>query len=251
MMKQKKGIPGLHRLYAPGAIICLWYIMSITLDRQLIPRPHQVLVLFVQLILKGQLLLHGCYSLFRLLSGMAAALIFALPLGIAAGTNTRMDRFLSPLVYLLYPLPKIAFLPVFMVLFGLGDFSKILLLWTVIVFQLILAARDGVRCIPNEFHITARTLALSWKDRFLKLYLPSTLTPMFSALRISVGIGMAVLFFAENYATTYGLGYFIMNSWVMIDYPMMFAGILALGLVAALVLKGLDRLERQICPWLD
>jgi ABC-type nitrate/sulfonate/bicarbonate transport system permease component len=66
-----------------------------------------------------------------------------------------------------------------------------------------------------------------------------------------VGIGIAVLFFAENYATTYGLGYFVMNSWVMINYPLMFAGIMALGISAALVLALLDQIQRIACPWLD
>ena len=84
---------------------------------------------------------------------------------------------------------------------------------------------------------------------FFRLYLPSALPRLFSALRISVGIGIAVLFFAENYAAEYGLGYFIMNSWVMINYPMMYAGILTLGFLAWLLLLGVDRLERRLCPW--
>jgi len=156
---------------------------------------------------------------------------------------------MSPVLYLLYPLPKIAFLPIFMVLFGLGNLSKIILLWAVIIFQLLIAVRDGVQSIPLEYHIAADTLGLTRKRRFFKLYLPSALPGLFSALRISVGIGMAVLFFAENYATSYGLGYFIMNSWVMINYPMMFAGILGLGLLSYLVMISLDWLERFLCPW--
>jgi NitT/TauT family transport system permease protein len=82
------------------------------------------------------------------------------------------------------------------------------------------------------------------------LYIPSTLPQLFSAIRISVGIGIAVLFLAENYATSYGMGYFIMNNWVMINYPRMFAGIVALGLIAATVLAAIDLLQRLLCPWL-
>ena len=179
---------------------------------------------FLELLLSDGLLRHAAASLLRLIAGIGAGLIIALPAGIWAGVSSTGDRLLSPVVYVLYPLPKIAFLPVFMVIFGLGNLSKILLLFSVLVFQLILAARDGVKDIPVEYHRAARMLGLSRKRRFFALYLPSTYVGMFAALRISIGIGIAVLFLAENYATSYGMGYFIMNNWVMINYPRMFAG---------------------------
>lgn len=236
-------------IYGLVIILLFWYFLSFTVDKRLIPPPHEVVILFGSLIMKGSLLMHAFYSLMRLLAAICLALIPAIPLGIAAGILPRADRLISPVLYLLFPLPKIAFLPIFMVLFGLGDLSKILLLWTVIVFQLLIAVRDGVKSIPPEYHIAAETLGLSTSRKFIKLYLPSTIPSLFTALRISVGIGMAVLFFAENYATTYGLGYFIMNSWVMINYPMMFSGILALGLISYLILFCFDLIEKKICPW--
>ncbi|MDC7235333.1 MAG: ABC transporter permease [Spirochaetales bacterium] len=234
-----------------GVIIIagLWYLLSFTIGNRLIPFPHDVLSVMLQLIGKGNLLLHALFSLLRLSAALLAAVLPALPLGIITGISPGFDRFFSPVLYLLYPLPKIAFLPIFMVLFGLGDLSKILLLWTVIILQLLIAVRDGVRSIPTEYHRAAETLGLNRMKRFWKLYMPSTLPSLFSALRISVGIGMAVLFFAENYATSYGLGYFIMNSWVMINYPMMFAGILVLAILAFLILTFLDWLQKIICPW--
>lgn len=236
-------------LYGLFIILVLWYVLSYTVDQRLIPPPHEVLIIFGSLVMKGTIILHALYSLMRFVCAVLMALLPAIPLGIAAGVLPRADRLLSPVLYLLFPLPKIAFLPIFMVLFGLGDLSKILLLWTVIVFQLLIAVRDGVKSIPAEYHIAADTLGLSPGRRFLKLYLPSTIPSLFSALRISIGIGMAVLFFAENYATSYGLGYFIMNSWVMINYPMMFSGILALGLLSYLLLSCLDMIETRLCPW--
>ncbi|MBI9104295.1 MAG: ABC transporter permease [Spirochaetales bacterium] len=243
-MMQKRNL-----LYGIIIIIALWYLLSLLLDERLIPAPHTVLLLFGTLSIKGILPLHALFSLFRLVAALILALLPAIPLGIAIGINPRLDRILSPILYLLYPLPKIAFLPIFMVLFGLGNLSKIILLWAVVIFQLLIAVRDGVQSIPREYHIAADTLGLTKRRRFFKLYLPSALPGLFSALRISVGIGMAVLFFAENYATSYGLGYFIMNSWVMINYPMMFSGILTLGLLSYLVMIGLDHLENSLCPW--
>ena len=240
----------LSLVYGLAVVIGLWYLASILLSYRLIPLPHTVFAVFWRLTISGQLPLHGAASLLRLGTGIILAVLLGVPIGIFTGISRKMDRLVSPVVYILYPLPKIAFLPVFMLLFGLGDLSKILLLLSVILFQIILAARDAVKEIPRELHIASRTLSLSRRDLFFRLYLPSVLPRLFSALRISVGIGIAVLFFAENYASSYGLGYFIMNSWVMINYPLMFAGIMALGISAALVLALLDWIQHIICPWL-
>ena len=240
-------LPGIGGLTGVGAV---WWVLSLVLGDTLIPAPPEVVAVLVRLLVHGQLLLHAGASLLRLVAGITVATAVAIPIGIAAGISRAADRLVSPVVYVLYPLPKIAFLPVFMVLFGLGDLSKILLLFSVVVFQLILAARDGVRGIPEELLFAAASLRLGPRDRLLRLYLPSTLPQLFSALRISVGIGIAVLFLAENYATSFGMGYFIMNNWVMINYPRMFAGILALGLLAAAVLAAIDALQRILCPWL-
>jgi len=230
-------------------LLCLWTGLSLYLGAHIIPRPGDVLQLFFKLLLSGELLIHSGASILRLFIGITAALILGIPLGILAGTRTWWKRLFAPLVYLLYPLPKIAFLPVFMVLFGLGNLSKMILLFSVVFFQIILAARDGVKNIPDSYLRIADLHKLNRRDRFFKLYLPSTLPGIFSALRISTGIGMAVLFFAENYAARYGLGYFIMNNWVMINYQGMFAGILMLGLTASTLLLLIDFLERTFCFW--
>lgn len=238
-----RGIGGL------AGVVAIWWLLSLAIGERLIPPPPQVVRVFLGLLTGDGLLIHAGASLLRLLLGLAVATAVAVPIGIAAGVSHGADRLISPVVYVLYPLPKIAFLPIFMVLFGLGDLSKIILLFSVVVFQLIIAARDGVRGIPQALLFAAESLQLGRWDRLIRLYLPSTLPQLFSALRISVGIGIAVLFLAENYATTYGIGYFIMNNWVMINYPRMFAGILALGILAAGVLAALDGLQRVFCPW--
>lgn len=231
------------------AVVAMWWIASLMVGETLIPPPPRVFRILARLLATAELWLHVGASVARLVAGVGIATALALPIGIAAGVSRNLDRIISPVVYVLYPLPKIAFLPIFMVLFGLGDASKIILLVAVIVFQLIIAARDGVAEIPRELHFAARTLALTAPERLVRLYLPSTLPQLFSALRVSVGIGIAVLFLAENYATRYGMGYFIMNNWVMINYPRMFAGIVVLGIVAAAILATIDLLQARLCPW--
>jgi ABC-type nitrate/sulfonate/bicarbonate transport system permease component len=237
-------------LYALASLLAFWWILSIIIGQGFLPPPHVAAVEFLNLLREGNLLRHSMASFLRLAGGIAGASLLGLPLGIALGTSRRVDRLLSPLLYILYPLPKIAFLPLFLLLFGLGNASKIVLLFTVMFFQIVLAVRDGLSNLPVEYRRVADSLNIGRRRRFATLYLPAALPGLFAALRISVGIGMAVLFFAENYATDWGLGYLVMNSWTMVNYPRMFAGIIALGLVAAGSILLVDLAQRVLCPWL-
>lgn len=238
------------RLYAFLVIHLIWYLLSFKLGDNLIPRPDKVWAYLGSLIFSGSIFLHAGFSILRIFVAMGIALLIGVPIGLLTGVYKHVDRWFSPIVYLLFPIPKIAFLPVFIALFGLGDLSKIILLFSVLIFQVILSARDSVKQIPIEFHRVVKTLNLSKKEKLMKLYLPSALPNLLSSLRVGIGISLAVLFFGENYATTYGMGYYIMNNWMMVNYTGMFAGILALSIIAAGLLFLIDVAERHFCKWL-
>ena len=140
-------------------------------------------------------------------------------------------------------------MPVFILLLGLGELSKITLMVTILIFPLTLAARDGVRAIPADLFLAARSLNLPPRQWPRHLILPATLPSVFSALRVSIGIAISVLFFAENWATEWGLGYFIMNAWAIMHYSELWAGILALALLGWLLFMLIDLAERWLCPW--
>ena len=153
-------------------------------------------------------------------------------------------------MYILYPLPKVAFLPILMIIFGLGNAPKIMLIVFIIIFQFILAARDGIKEIPKELFYSVYSLSLSRVQVYYHLIIPSVLPKVITALRNSIGVSIAVLFFAENFATTYGIGYFIMNSWAMVNYVEMFSGIIALSLLGLILFKLIDYLEERLCPYI-
>lgn len=230
-------------------VLLIWYLLHALLDSAVVPGPYAVAVEFLVL-LKGDLLLHISVSLLRIVLAVLLSLIIGVPLGLWAGLNTWADRFISPVAYILYPVPKIAFLPVFMILFGLGNTAKVILIITVIIFQIMLASRDGVKEITTEMFYSVRSLGLARRQLYLNLVLPAVLPKIVTALRISIGISISVLFFAENFATAYGIGHYIMNSWTMADYTGMFAGIAALSLMGIAVFKLIDFLERKLCPWI-
>ena len=107
------------------------------------------------------------YSLMRMLAAMVFAVVIGLPLGLVSGINKTVDKYVSPITFLLFPIPKIAFLPVFIALFGLNDLSKIILLFTVLIFQVIIAARDGVKQIPVEYSYVVRLNDMPLKKRIV------------------------------------------------------------------------------------
>lgn len=230
-------------------VLALWYILHLAIGSKIIPGPDETIVTFFKL-LTGSLLLHIMASIFRITAAIVISMGIGVPLGLWVGLSKKADSVISPVAYILYPIPKVAFLPLFMVLFGLGNGSKIILIISIIVFQIILAVRDGVKEIPADLFYSVASLGLNRWQIYTNLVYPAVLPKIMSALRVSIGVSIATLFFSENYATTYGIGYFIMNCWVMVDYVAMFAGILAMSMMGTFIFKSVDWAEKKICPWI-
>lgn len=229
------------------SFVLFWEFIHLLIPTHTIPSPIETFAYFFAIPM--DLLMHALGSIARVVIAIAISMIIGIPLGILLGVSKKVNRLLSPFLYYMYPIPKIAFLPVFMLLFGLGNTSKIILIIFIIVFQMILSVRDGVFQIPTSHFKVMNSFSASRKHQYRFLILPAILPQVFSALRISIGISLATLFFAENYATTYGVGYFIMSAWTKMNYPEMFSGIIALGFIGLLFFKLLDILENHYTPW--
>jgi NitT/TauT family transport system permease protein len=230
------------------SFVLFWEVLHLVIPTHTIPSPIETFAYFMTV--PKDLFMHSIGSVIRVVLAIVVSLLIGIPLGILLGVNKKVNRLLSPFLYYMYPIPKIAFLPVFMLLFGLGNTSKILLIIFIIVFQMILSVRDGVFQIASSHFKVMDSFSASRKQQYRYLILPAILPQVFSALRISIGISLATLFFAENYATTYGVGYFIMSAWTKMNYPEMFSGIIALGFIGLLFFKLLDGLENRYTPWI-
>jgi NitT/TauT family transport system permease protein len=226
-----------------------WKLLHLALGTSAVPSPVEaVATLFGRL--GRDLPAHLGASLARILVATTLQVLVGTALGIALGTSRRFAALFAPAVTVLYPVPKIAFLPVFMIVLGIGELSKVLFVVSVAVFQTIVALRDGVAEIPSNLRVAARSLGLGRRGTFRHLVLPALSPRIFTSARLGVGVGMSALFFAENYATRYGVGYLIMNSFSMADYRATYAGILALSLLALALFAAIDAAERRVCPWL-
>lgn len=244
-MKDKKHY--LSTLYAMGMVIILWEILYLSLDSFVVPDPFEVLLYTFR---NGwQLIRHLGASLGRILAGLGLTLVIGGGLGIMLGANRHLDRYITPIVYLIYPVPRIAFLPVFMILFGLGDLSKIILIFAISVFHLIVNVRDSIYHLPEHLFLTARTWGLTRKQRLFSFIIPAAMPSIFTSLKIVLGSSMVAVFFAENYATRLGIGYYIMNAWIKVDYVEMYSGIVAISLCGMGLFKLIEWIERQVCKW--
>jgi NitT/TauT family transport system permease protein len=227
----------------------LWHGLSLLVRRPFLPGPGEAAAALVRLAGEGTLSRHLGASLSRILWSLAASCIPAAALGIAAGRLPRLNRLISPVIYLLHPLPKAAFLPVIMLFFGLGEVSKIFLLSFTIFSQILVTMRDTARQVPPELLDSVRSLGAGRGDLLRHAVIPSVLPGFFTGLRVSLGTAIAVLFLAETFASESGLGYLIVDAWTRVAYREMYAAILSLSLLGLLLFALTDFLEKIFCPW--
>jgi len=232
------------------ALLGLWLIISLIFDTLLIPSPILVSKTLYEEITSGELPGHFIASLWRVVASTFLAITIAAPIGIILGQSKRLNRVFSPIVYLLYPVPKVVFVPIILLIFGIGDFPKILIIFIILFFQVLVLVRDRAAGIRPELITSVRSLGAGRRALFRFVYLPASVPAILTALRQSVGTAVAVLFIAELFATQKGLGYYIyFNSSTLFNYPAMYAGIIAMAIMGFGLYITVDWLEHRIAGW--
>lgn len=237
-------------LWGLAGLLVLWQILTLLINRPILPSPLAVGSAFLKELGSGALLEHLLASLWRVFASTVLAILLAAPAGLLLGQSPRLNTLLSPIVYLLYPVPKVVLVPIVLLIFGIGDLPKIILITLILFFQILVLVRDQAAAIRPELVQSVRSLGAGRRALFRFVYLPASLPAILTALRQSVGTAVAVLYIAELIATQRGLGYYIyFNGSTLFNYPAMYAGIVALSLMGLGLYFGVDWLERRLCPW--
>jgi NitT/TauT family transport system permease protein len=237
-------------LLAIIALLIGWQTLAWLVHKPILPAPGLVLVRFFAE-LGSDLLPHLLASLWRVTASTALAIALAAPAGLIMGQSARLNAIFSPLIYLVYPIPKVVLVPVLLLLFGIGDLSKILIIFLILFFQILVLVRDQATTLRPELIQSVRSLGAGRRALFRFVYWPASLPAILTALRQSVGTAVAVLYIAELFATQKGLGYYIyIQGSTLFDYPAMYAGILAMSLLGLGLYFSVDWLEKRLCPWL-
>ena len=226
--------------------VFLWQVLAWIIRRPILPSPVRVVPLFLGSIF-GDLGLHFLASTGRVLAAMVVSVITAVPIGLGLGQTPKLDRIFSPLIAIVYPIPKIVLLPVIYVLMGITDVSKIFLIALIIFFQILMVVRDEAANLHPELILSVRSLGAGRRALFRYVYFPASLPAVLTALRVSVGTAIAVLFIAEQSLTTYGLGYYIVvETYQVLRYPEMYTGILAMSFLGLGLYFVISHLEKRV-----
>ena len=229
--------------------LLLWQLLAWIIRRPIMPAPGLVLPLFFKSIL-GELGLHLLASTGRVLAAILVSVLTAVPIGLGLGQLPKVDRIFAPLIAILYPIPKIVFLPVIYVLMGITDISKIFLIALIIFFQILVVVRDEAANLHPELILSVHSLGAGRRALFRYVYFPASLPAVLTALRVSVGTAIAVLFIAEQSLTTWGLGYYIVvETYQVLRYPQMYTGILAMSFLGLALYFIIYNLELRICRY--
>ena len=230
-------------------LLGFWQLAAMLLNKPIVPPPWQVAQALVAESGK-ELPAHFLASLWRVVASTLLSISLAAPAGLILGQSPRLNNLFAPLIYLLYPIPKVVFVPVILLLLGVGDLAKIVVIFLILFFQVLVLVRDQAAALRPELIQSVRSLGAGRRALFRFVYLPASLPAVLTALRQSVGTAVAVLYVAEMFATQRGLGYYIfLNGSTLFNFPAMYAGILAMSLLGLGLYFSVDWLERRLCAW--
>ncbi len=238
-------------LLAAGVALTLWQLLAHWAGSPLlIPPPGHVARAFVQLTSNGELPQHVAISLQRLVVGLLVGVPLGTVLGCAMGRSRFLDAFVDPFIRMANSIPAIALIPFSLLWFGVTELARYALLVYIVALTLALAARHGVRQVPQIRLKAASALGLGRIEAFRRVVIPSTFPAILAGTRTAIGLGVMVIVAAEMLGATSGLGYLIMEGRAHYNVERMFVGMIGLGMLSL----ALDRtfslaIERGLPRW--
>ncbi|MEG0283478.1 MAG: ABC transporter permease subunit [Erysipelotrichales bacterium] len=233
--------------YSIGIIIfhLIWYVAAITIETPALVDPilvyNKVFFNF-----DSYILVHTLASLKRIFISVLISMSIALILTLLMNEFKIVNNILKPLVYLLYPIPKTALLPILMTIQGLGNASKITLLVLIIVFQTIIYLQDALDNVKEDDISVLKSLGATRLQTMRHVKLPSILSSIIASIKVNIAGAFGILFLIETYGSDLGLGYYIQDAWNKINYVDMYYGIVISGFVCLFIFLIIDTLENKL-----
>ncbi len=245
-------------LLSLGAVAAFLGVWSFVTDGGLVstkflPSPRQILEEFFVLVREGYvgtpLHRHLLASLGRTFVGFACATLLAIPTGLAIGYSPTLYSLLSPFLAMLRPVPAISFIPLVILWFGIGEFSKILVIFLSSFLYITLNAAAGVKAVPIDLIRSARSLGVNERQLFFHVIFPESLPYVIIGVKVGAAVSWTVVVAAELVAAQQGLGYMIMDGATFFRIPDVYVGILLIGLIGFCIERVITGIERRIVHW--
>lgn len=229
---------------ATAALLVLWAAAVRFQTSGLFPDPLQVLAGLGELLEKGLLAKYVVASLFRVTWGYSLAVVTAIPLGLLLGWHRRGEQALNPILQLLRPISPLAWIPISILWFGVGDMAAIFLITLAAFFPLVVASMNAVRNVPPNLLNAGRNFGLSNRRLLTGVILPAALPQLLVALRIALGVAWLVVVAAEMIAVNSGLGFLIVDARNAGNrYDLVVAGMVMIGLIGLVLDTAIRQLE--------
>ncbi|MGI9422031.1 MAG: ABC transporter permease [Hyphomicrobiaceae bacterium] len=214
-----------------------------------LPRPSQVLMTFGELYQSGLLWKHLVPSLTRLVVGAAIGASVGIAIGVLIGLFSYVRSGLVPLVAALFPIPKIALLPLFVIWFGIDEGSKYALIALGTFTPTVVATYGAVDNVDRTLIRMGQSFGLTWLSIVRKIVLPGAMPGILSGLRISLAIAIILLVAAEMLGAEYGIGAYILQAGSLYDLERLFTGVVILSCLGVLVSAAITVIERRMLVW--
>ena len=237
-------------------LLAIWWAVAAQqwVSPLFLPGPGLVLAKFITIagpqgFMDATLWQHLAASLGRILVALLAAVIIGIPVGIAMGLSPTVRGILDPLIELYRPVPPLAYLPLMVIWFGIGETSKILLIYLAIFAPVAMSALAGVKSAQQVRIRAAQSLGASRAQVLWFVILPGALPEILTGLRIGLGVGWSTLVAAELIAATRGLGFMVQSAGEFLATDVVLAGIAVIAVIAFSLELGLRALQRRLTPW--
>ena len=236
---------------SPIGLIVLWQVLLMAGigDRRFVPAPSDIGWRYWEMVASGELARHTVVTLWRVFAGFFLGSIPGIAVGLLMAMFRPVRIFFDPLIAALFPIPKIALMPLLLLAFGFGDASKIALVVTAVFFPVVVNTYVGAANIEKIYWDVAKNYGASQSVIFRRIVFFGALPMIFAGLRISLAVSFIVLVAAEFVATKAGIGYLIWNSWELLQVDVMFVGIVTVGVLGLIATVVLQEIERKVIPW--
>ncbi|PSR24513.1 MAG: taurine ABC transporter permease [Sulfobacillus thermosulfidooxidans] len=241
----------LLQIGSPIGLLAMWELVVLAgfVNDKFLPAPTQIIGSFINLATSGLLVLDLKASLYRILMGFFLGAGPGLILGLLMGLFPLVRAILEPVVAATYPIPKLALLPLFMLIFGIGNLEMILVIAAGAIYLVLINTLAGVVEIPKIYWDVARDLGAGWWDRFKTVAFPGALPLIFTGLKLSMGMAILLIVAAESDGANHGVGFLIWRAYDIYDIRQMYVAFVLLSLMGYIFTVIITEIERLVIKW--
>lgn len=247
--------PKLLGVISIGTLIALWWVVTTLrlIEPLFLPSPQAVLAKLYLVATDGfmnaTLWQHLSASLSRMLWAVVFAIITGVSLGVAIGLSPVVRGLIDPIIELYRPIPPLAYLPLLVIWFGIGETTKVLLIYLAIFAPIVIATAQGMQVAQGNRIRAVRSLGASGVDILHFVILPSALPDILTGIRIGLGVGWSTLVAAELVAARHGLGFMVQSAAQFLVTDVVIMGILVIAVIAISLEIALRILQKRLVPW--